>query len=373
MGGIETHGETIYPRIAAATDEFEIAILARSPYVGRRSYHHAGCRIAPVWTVKHKLVETALHSFLAVLHARFRERCELLHVHAIGPGLVIPLAKGLGMSVVATHHGHDYSRLKWGRIAKAFLRLGEWCMVAYADRIICVSENSAVSLQAAYPRHRQKIDHIPNGATLVDEAAFSSAILDELGLTPSGYVLAVGRLVPEKGFQDLVAAFRQTDIPYKLVVVGAADHDDAFSSQLVAQASPRVVFAGRRRRAELATLYRHAGLFVLPSYHEGLPIVALEALQAAPIVLSDIVANLDLGLPAHHYVPTGDVAALVRLLEDGGFERYRVADKAFVARYDWEDVTARTLEVLRDVAKGPRGSRRGVTGAPRGALPGGSD
>ena len=63
----------------------------------------------------------------------------MLHVHAIGPALLVPYAKLLGMKVVFTHHGPDYDRDKWGLAAKTMLKLGEWMGCKYADHVIVIS------------------------------------------------------------------------------------------------------------------------------------------------------------------------------------------------------------------------------------------
>lgn len=63
-----------------------------------------------------------------------------MHVHAIGPGLVIPLLRVMGKKVVFTHHGPDYDRQKWGFVAKKILLLGERWAVRYANEVIVISE-----------------------------------------------------------------------------------------------------------------------------------------------------------------------------------------------------------------------------------------
>jgi glycosyltransferase involved in cell wall biosynthesis len=371
MGGVETHCETLYGRIAATTDEFDIVVFARSPYVAGDAYVFRHCRIEPIWTVKHPTLEAALHTLLAFFYARFAENCRFVHVHAIGPGLFIPLARLLGMHVVATHHGHDYQRLKWGPLAKAALRLGEWCMLRYSAQVICVSGSSAERLKREHPHRADHIVHIPNGIDTSAPPPPEGDILADIGVRPGAYVLAVGRLVPEKGFQDLVAAFERTRLPHKLVIVGAADHADHFSRTLLEKASSRVVFAGKRRRGEVAALYRDAALFVLPSYHEGNPLVALEALTAeAPILLSDIAPNRDFGLPARHYFPVGDVEALAKALERADFEGLRVRGGGIRQRYNWRHITERTLSVLRKAVSG-RPARAGGAAA-EGVAPSGA-
>lgn len=351
MGGIETHCQNLYPRLAARERDLAVTVYGRTPYVGRAPYEYRGVRIQPVWTMRSKLFETMLHTFLAVLRARFADRADILHLHAIGPGLLTPFAGVLGMRVVATHHGRDYNRLKWGLAARLTLMAGEFVAVRFAAQTICVGRGATTALKARFPRRAARIHFIPNGAALAEIASGDDAVLDELGVSAGGYILAVGRLVPEKGFQDLIAAHAKAPSAPPLVIVGAADHADAFSATLQANASPRVIFAGVRRGGPLAALYRGAGLFVLPSYHEGHPIVALEALRAgAPVLLSDIEPNRDIGLSEACHFPVGDVDALAARLEQGDYASLRNMDPTLLDAYDWERITADTAAVLRRAA-----------------------
>ena len=59
-----------------------------------------------------------------MLYAR-RVKANIVHIHAIGPALMTPLVRLLGMKAVITHHGPDYDRDKWGKFAKWILRMGE--------------------------------------------------------------------------------------------------------------------------------------------------------------------------------------------------------------------------------------------------------
>lgn len=350
MGGIEAHCENLYPRLRDVAPELDFVVLARSPYVGGHAYVHRGIAVKPVPTVKSRHLETALHTFLSVLQARFAENATGIHIHAIGPCLFAPLARALGLRVIATHHGHDYERLKWGRLARTALRLGERLMVVASDQVICVSGATAELLRRKYPDRADRIHHIPNGAAVPAAAEDDDALLTELGVADTPFILAVGRLVPEKGFHDLVAAFERTALPHKLLIVGAADHADSYSATLLRRASGRVRFAGRRSQRAVMALYARAALFVLPSYHEGHPIVALEALSAgAPILLSDIAANQEIDLPPHHYFPVGDVASLRARLEEGDFTGLQVRDETVRRRFGWDVPARETACLLQDL------------------------
>ncbi len=350
MGGIETHCQCLYPRLATLIPELAFTAYGRSPYVGAMRYQFEGVQVLPLPTLRTRGAEALVHTLLATLHAAFVMRPALLHVHAIGPALLIPLARLLGLTVLATHHGQDYQRAKWGWAAKMMLRLGEVAMARLAREVICVSAQDAEALRARYPARAAHIHFIPNGFALPPRTTKDDAVLAELGLHAGEFVLAVGRLVPEKGFHDLIAAHRRAATGRRLVIVGGTDHPDDYSRGLLAQAGDDVVFAGVRGKASLRALYEQAALFVLPSYHEGLPLVALEALMCrCPCLLSDIAANRQIGLPAANHFPVGDVDALARQLA-APVSALRLTDDGFMARFQWDDIAQRSAAVLRAAA-----------------------
>ncbi len=169
-----------------------------------------------------------MHSILGVFFACIK-RPDVLHIHAVGPAVVTPLAKLLRLRVVVTHHGPDYDREKWGAAARRLLRLGESLGMRYADQRIVISETIRNLVKEKYGLDSVVI---PNGVTLPDIPTAKLAI-EKYGLTGGRYVLLVGRLVPEKRHKDLLAAFRQADLHgWKLVFVGGADHASKYSEDL---------------------------------------------------------------------------------------------------------------------------------------------
>ena len=275
QGGVETHSEYLYTRLAHLG--CDVTLFARAPYVTYRETMHNGVRLIAVECPKSKHMEALVHTAKAILQARLLKP-DILHIQSIGPSIFAPLARMLGMKVVVTHHGENYKHKKWGFLARQFLRLCEAVGSLSAHEIIAISEHISALLEAKYDR---KAAVIPNG---VEIPVFleSEDALEQFGLEKGRYILAVGRLVPEKGFHDLIEAFeRACLIGRKLVIVGRADHEDAYSTNLKEKASrnPNVVMTGFLKGQPLQELYSHAGLFVIPSYYEGLPIVLLEALS----------------------------------------------------------------------------------------------
>lgn len=350
MGGVETHCEELLPRLAELDRALSITVLGRAPYLGANPKAVGAVQVvalpAPPWQSIEAIVSTAL----SIVWARWRG-FRHVHIHAIGPGLVAPIARLLGMRVIVTHHGEDYERAKWGRVARTALRLGERASARNSHGLICVAPSLAERIAAKFPDARKKVRYIPNGAPAVAVPGQKERrrVLEKFGLEGGGFVLAVGRLVPEKGFDYLVEAHRRSGINQPLVIVGGADHASSFASSLLMQASERVRFLGVQPRELLASLYAETALFVLPSFHEGLPIVALEAARAgAPMLMSDIVPNRDVGLPATNYFPAGDVDALAQALASP-FDRFAIDSSAISQRFDWDRIAAATLEVYRDV------------------------
>ena len=346
IGGIEAHCEELLPRIAALAPELEIEVAARRRFVDPKIVNFKGVAVKALPAPAGVATEAIGATFLGILYARKR-RAAIVHIHAIGPSLLAPLARVLGLHVVITHHGVDYERAKWGGLAKLMLRLGERFGIAAAHRVIVVAPSLAERLKASFPSRAAAIRYIPNGAPALDDDNAAEDILTRFGLDPKGFVLGVGRLVPEKGFDYLIRAFRDSGTDRKLALVGGAMHKSVFAQDLLLHADDKVVFLGPQPRAVLRRLYEQADLFVLPSFHEGLAISALEAANCAtPMLLSDIAANRDIGLPARNYFPVGDERALADLLTRPAAEFTYDVDEVR-GRFDWDRIAAQTLEVYR--------------------------
>ena len=352
QGGVETHAEHLCPRLAARGIDMEVVV--RAPYMRHQKGNvWKGVRYRRIWSPRSKGLEAIVHTFLGVLYAGLK-RPDVLHIQAIGPAIMTPIARLLGLKVVVTHHGPDYDRQKWGRFAKAVLKLGERFGMRMSDEAIVISETIRNLVKE---KHGVETTLIPNGVEL-PQPVESTEVLEKFGLRPGRYVLMVTRLVPEKRHPDLIRAFSQAGLDgWKLALVGASDHPDDYTEEVqrLARETDGVVMTGFQKGRALAELYSHAGIFVLPSSHEGLPIALLEALSyGLPVIASDIPANREVGLHAEHYFPMGDVQALARRLQEWAAlewnERRKEETRRWVAvRYDWEDIAGNTFKVYEAV------------------------
>lgn len=343
QGGVETHCQELYPRLAAMGHD--VTVICRSCYISPdHPSDYKGVKLVPVYAPRRKSVEAIVHTALALLKAR-RMKPDVVHIHAVGPALLSPLARLLGLKVVFTNHGPDYDRQKWGRLARTVLRRGERMGARYANEVIVISKVIADIMARNYGRTDCNL--IFNGVN-APAKSMRTDYIEGLGLEPGRYIVAVGRFVKEKGFHDLIAAFRSmAPEGVKLVIAGDADHPDAYSAELkaMARATPGVVLTGFIRGEKMNQLMTNAALFAMPSYHEGLPIALLEAMSyGLDVAVSDIPANRLAELSADDFFQTGNTEALAALL------RRKLDAKATprhynLANYNWNTIACQTAEV----------------------------
>ena len=343
-GGIERHCEQLYPRLASLG--CRVDVLARRwcfPPPAQLPWYH-GVGMTYLSCPRSRALETLGHSILGVIVAALRG-ADILHIHGVGPAILVPFARVLGLKVVFTHHGPDYQRAQWGRWAKWLLRLGERWGCQRAHAVIAIS----VDIEERVNRHRAGgCVRIPNGVneTLVPPA---DHYLSEIGVHPGQYVLAVGRFVEDKGFHDLIEAFVTTyrqGMP--LVLVGGVQHTTPYSRCLEEKARHHgVLLPGILTGERLWALFAHARLFVLPSHYEGLPITLLEAMSfGIDVLVSDIPANRSLELGNDDYFPVGDVKALSgRLSKKLAGKPGRDFSAILDSNYRWPNIAAQTLAV----------------------------
>lgn len=345
QGGVETHAEHLCPLLVEMG--CDVTVLVRSSYQSKEnSKEWMGVKFVSIWAPKSLVLEAIIHSFIGMFYAALK-RPDILHIHAIGPAIITLPSRLLGLKVVVTHHSQNYDHQKWGRFGRFVLRLGEYCGMRWSNERIVISKNIS---ELVYAKYRVNSTLIPNGVCPPKIPASVEA-LDFFDLTPRHYVLLVGRLVPEKRHLDLISAFKLAALKnWKLVIVGSTDHPSTYEHEVIEKATEAgIVMTGFQQGRFLQELYANAGVFVLPSSHEGLPIVLLEALSYGLLVLaSDIPANLEVCLPKEQYFPLGNIAALADKLLFLSRMRLNLTEREIIRervtqQYDWREIAKKTL------------------------------
>ena len=297
---------------------------------------------------------------LARVVAALREhRCDLVHVQCVsGNGHYARLAAGaLGLPLVVTVQGERTMDASGIYQKSHFLNESLRRLVDAADAVTACSGQTLADLENWRGRGfggRARI--VYNGISL---AEFDHAPEPQPAGRP--YVLAIGRHVPQKGFDLLLRAFDAAETgDHDLVIAG--DGPERGELERLARTlgkSDRVRFVGRADRAAAVKLFKGCSFFVLSSRHEPQGIVVLEAMAAGKAVAAARVGGVpevvDEGRTGLMFDPldANDFAAtLTRLAGDESLRRrLGEAGRAKVEAFDWPRVADEYERVYADAVK----------------------
>jgi len=334
QGGIEKHSEEVYRRLA---NEYNVNVTVLTP-IKTPSSLWKKIKFKCIFTINSKSLEKIIYGFFASIYCIFK-RPDIVHIQGLNTALYIPFLRLFGLKVIYTHHSIDYLYPKWGRVAKIVFKVSEYC-AKYANEVFVVSPILKKHLSNKY---QLKSKLIYNGIDFSEvEEVYSANGFDIIN---NKYLLFVGRITPEKDLLTLINAFNLlNEIDLYLLIVGDCDHQDSYSAAVseLASKNSKIIFAGFVPSIQLANIYRNAELFILPSLHESMGIVVLEAIYFyADVLLSDIPALVDFGFKDEQYFKAGDSANLVDniifLLEHKKSEKeLEQIRKEVVFKYDWD-------------------------------------
>lgn len=344
QGGVEKHCEYLYTELSG---QYNITVFRRKSYL---PHIHLECfnkiHFIDLPSTRIKGLEPFIHSLLCTLYCLIK-RPDIIHIHNIGPGMFTPLLKLFGLKVVLTYHSPNYEHKKWNYMARKILKFSELLATHFASAIIFVNKKQMMRFNRII---QIKSSYIPNGVH-IKPALSDSEYIEQLGLKPQEYILCVGRITQEKGFDYLIDAFIEAQIPnLKLVIAGGIDHKSDYAKRLFQKAQQyQIVMAGYTDGKNLQQLYSHARLFILPSYNEGFPLVLLEAMSyRLPLLASNIEANLLLRLKENNYFKVGDVSDLARCIKlktscDFKQEQYQLGE------YTWANIGQQVQQIYRSL------------------------
>lgn len=314
---------------------------------------HEGIRIITIPTFENSKLNAVVYSALATMRALFG-KYDVIHFHAEGPCSMIWIPKMFGIHCIATIHGLDWQRAKWGNFASRFLKFGEKMAAKYADEIIVLSDNMKEYFLKEYGRETV---FVPNGISK-PELRSASRITEVWGLEKDSYILFLARIVPEKGIHYLIEAYQELKTDKKLVIAGGSSHSLEYYESLkeMAASDPRIIFTNFVGGQHLEELFSNAYCFVLPSDVEGMAIGLLEAMSYGNCCLvSDIKENAEVVGEYAVQFRHSDVASLRSQLEylldnEDVVNRYKAAASDYICqRYSWDKVVDETTALYAKV------------------------
>ena len=325
--------------------------VSGSEFDGSQLSEYKGVKLKPVWTLDKKGLAAMTSSLSAAIKATFG-KYDIVHFHAEGPCAMLWIPKLFGKRCIATIHGIDWQRAKWGGFASKYIKFGEKVAAKYADEIIVLSEGVQKYFMNTYGR---KTVFIPNGVNrpVIREPKL---IKEKFELDKDGYILFLGRLVPEKGISYLIEAFKQIETDKKLVIAGGSSDTDEFLCELkkLAKDDERIIFTGFVQGQLLEELYSNAYVYALPSDLEGMPLSLLEAMSYGNCcVVSDVAECAEVVEDKAVVFQKSNVEQLKEKLQDlcnhpEKVQSYKNSASNFICRkYNWDDVVNRTIALYQ--------------------------
>lgn len=360
-GGIENVLTTLCPLLvnngADVTCYNRSSDKVENEYIGTVvNNKYQGVSIKKAWTLDAKGVAAMIASFTAAISAAF-SKYDIVHFHAEGPCAALWIPKLFGKKCVATVHGLDWQREKWGSgFASRYIKFGEKILVKYADEVIVLSKSAQDYFKETYNRDTVIIH---NG---INKPGKKEAVkITELyGLEKDEYICIISRLTAEKGIHYLIDAYNNIKTDKKLVIAGDTSDTDDYVAMLKEKAkdNPNIIFTGFISGDVLDEMYSNAYFVTLPSDLEGMSLSLLESLAYGnAVVCSDIPENTLVADDRALYFKKSDVEDLaekMQLLCDDEAKVHELkngVDDFITQKYNWNDVARSTCELYERVLK----------------------
>ncbi len=349
-GGVEVVVEELAPRLVAMG--CEVTCYNRTGCDNGGLTEYKGVKLKPVPTVKRK----GLAAMPSIFFAARKETVggyDIIHYHAEGPCFWMWIPHLFGKRCVATIHGIDHMRQKWGSgIGSKYIKMGEKMAVKHASEIIVLSESVQEYFKKTYGRETV---FIPNGVSR-PEIRDAKEITEKFGLKKDDYILFLGRIVPEKGLRYLIEAYKGLCVDKKLVIAGGSSDTDEFTKELreLTAGNKNVIFTGFVAGRLREELYSNAYVYVLPSDLEGMPLSLLEAMSYGNCcVVSDIEECAEVVEDKAVVFRQSDVSDLQKKMqgicnEPSTVQKYKNDAAEFICKkYEWDDVAKKTIKLYR--------------------------
>lgn len=312
----------------------------------KKMKEYKGIKLITIPTINKKGIDASLYSFFATIRALFG-KYDVIHYHAEGSCAMLWIPHLFGIRTVATIHGLDWQRSKWGGFATKYIKFGEKIAAKYADEIIVLSKGVQKYFKDTYNRDT---NFIPNGVNK-PEIKEANIIKEKWDLEKNNYILFLARIVPEKGLHYLIDAYKQIETDKKLVIAGGASHTNDYLAKIkdMVKDDDRIIMTGFVQGQELEELYSNCYLYCLPSDVEGMPISLLEAMSyGCNCLVSNIEENTQVTGKYATIFEKGNAIDLKEKIENTlnkeKIEKEEISNY-IIEKYNWDIITQVTKEI----------------------------
>ncbi len=332
-GGFETFAEELSRRLVARGHR--VTVYCRNRHSART---YLGVELVWLPTIRHKYLDTLVHSAISTLHLLFLRPDAVLYCNAANAIYTI-MPRVVGIPVALNVDGLERKRKKWNAAARAWYRMSEKLSTIFPTRTISDAEKIA---EYYYNEYKAETTFIPYGAEL--GKVKTRRVLDDLGLEPDRYFLYVTRFEPENNPLLVREAFEKLDTPIRLALIGDAPYAHDYIRKVRDTQDPRVILPGAIYGTGYHELQSHCFAYIHATEVGGTHPALIEAMGRGCVVLYlDTVENREVagegGIP---FQPETLTARLREVLDMAPEERAWWGQRAMelvAARYSWDRVS----------------------------------
>jgi len=350
--GFETGFGEIAPRLAAMGHDVVMYCRKGSFPEHMRVPEYKGVRLIYVPSPGGKNFSGVISTFFAVLHAIVRGGYDVTFFVNVGMGHHAALCRLFGHKVVMNVNGLDWTRAKWGPVARWYFRSAAQSAVRFCAELV----TDADAMREFYLREFSKeTTMIAYGAYV--EGSQDKSLIKQFGVEPDGYYLIASRLIPENHADLIAEAFLASGSSRKLLIVGGANYDSPFHARLRELSGEKVLLTGHiDNQGVIREL--HCNCFTYLHGHSvgGTNPSLLKAMGYGNCILAlDTVFNREvLADGGEFFPPDGAVLAgmLLRIESDPVRvdELRRLGPERIIANYTWEKIAGQYDDLFRQVA-----------------------
>lgn len=343
-GGFETLAEELGARLVERGHA--VTVYGRSHVVPKGLRHHRGIRLRVFPTIRHKYLDTLVHTGISVLDGLVR-RFDVVLVCNIANAPLAIVPRLSGAKVALNVDGLEWKRGKWNRLGRWYFQACSWLspklpVTLVSDaRVIAHYYRARFGRQSVFIPYGSDARRLPAGDTL-----------ERLSLKAGGYFLYVSRLEPENNAHLAIDGFRLAGgldrLGVPLVIVGDAPYATAYKARLEAMAAevPGVTLTGYVFGDGYAELQSNALAYIQATEVGGTHPALVEAMgRGRCIIANEVPEHREVLADAGRYYARNDPAALAAqmlMAADDPAESRRLGSAAAAraaTAFSWDHVT----------------------------------
>lgn len=350
--GFETGFGEIAPRLAEMGHDIVMYCRRGSYPPEMRVPEYRGVRLVYVPSPGGKNFSGLIATFFAVVHALATGRYQIFFFVNVGMGHHAALCRLFGRKVIMNVNGLDWTRAKWGPVARWYFLSAAHSAVRFCNELVTDAE---AMRQFYLERFAKETTMIAYGAYV--ETSKNPELIQQFGVKPDDYYLIASRLIPENHADLIAEAFLASGSKKKLLIAGGANYDSPFHARLRELSGDSVILAGHIDDQDIVREL-HCNCFAYVHGHSvgGTNPSLLKAMGFGNCILAlDTVFNREVLADGGLFFPR-DASVLSQMMRDIEANPAQVAElrrmgpERIRANYTWEKIAGQYDDLFRKVA-----------------------